>query len=593
MAVRKRDQGRTFFAAIALVTIAVVATVFAFALKESTPQLAPLGPVTATPHSQTGAGEPPESLPIGSSNLPEVVAENRTSGADAIPAAATPVAAQVEELGRTAVAAPTEAQLEVLVLSPDGEPAAGVQVFCTSDRSSSEGTEQVFDKPDAANSKLRTDENGRCVFASPRHRNFRAWAGGAQWMYSSSLMLNADDWVGMRTIQIKLTALPADCVIQGYAFESDGRESKRPEVTYYWKQSNGKLLSSLAESHMSSNEFCVRLKQPVEDGVLFGSHRHRRFPESQGVAVASGTRGVKLFFLPELDLYVNIRCEGQPVEAFTRIFVRVSHLGHRDEWHNAMKPFSANRRAEGNGTFKIQAPRTPFDMLINVEGYAPKLFESLHFDGMTAALEVDLRSKPAVTGRVTLSGIGLENARVSSNRTHRSTVTDEFGEFSLEYDSANQDKLKITHDTAGVMHLDSVQVPETGEVFVTANFPSLGQIWGDVLLPTKELRLTRPGLLMTHIKSRTTETIPIEADGIFRLDLAMPGKWKIALAKLHEEEELGQMGYLGDTGYAEVDAELPATKLVGKLVKIKHRRLSRIIRLQPGESKYLKLDFTK
>lgn len=405
--------------------------------------------------------------------------------------------------------------------------------------------------------------------------------------------MEADDWVGLRTIQISLTALPADCLIQGYTFHPDGGQSLHSEVVYYWKQSNGALFSSIAESDSSSHQFFVRLKQPVEDGVLFASNSYRKFPESDGMQVASGTWGVRLDLKPKLELQVQVHSQGLPVEERTEIYIRVRRLGRHGEWVRVLRATSINRTAHGHLPLEVDAPRTPFDMRIEAKGFSPKLLKSLQFDGTTAALQVELLANPIVTGKVTLGGIGLANATVKSQSTRVSTTTDAFGDFTLEYESAALDKLEIEHDQAGSMYVNRVQVPKTGQVLVTADFPSPGQIWGDVLLPSKELLLTRPGLLMTHIKSRTTVTIPILADGSFRLDFAMPGKWKIALAELHEEEELGPMGYLGDFGYTEVDAEQPAKKLVGKLAKIKHRRLSQFIRLQPGESKYLKLDFTK
>ncbi|MEX1026150.1 MAG: carboxypeptidase-like regulatory domain-containing protein [Planctomycetota bacterium] len=456
-------------------------------------------------------------------------------------------AGTVVELGE--VALEPAGAIEGRVLTANGRPAAGawVEVDTSDLRTQRAYGEERVRRSQTGHATPVADEHGRFRLDGVPVGDVRLWAGLAGELATLTGPIEVRPGTRSTGLEIVLGTLESEEFITVEVRLPDGTAAAYARVKAKYSSFGG----SGSRTFTADAEGRFRIAYvPASPRTIRVQDREKRFASAY-VEDARGGDHLSLQLLENEYLELTLTGDGDPIAAVA--------IGCYDVDRSDVLVPNASVLREAD-RYRIPIPPQPFQVEVIAEGYRQATLGP--FDGLAAprSLEEALLSLPGLRGLVTgnagpVAGARVELYQVVEGRTHHDgffvrvwphakaeTKTRPDGTFRLTFREPGMFYLRVSHaDYAptelGPYHLD----PEVGRAGVAVALSAGGVIEGVVRIPG----VSAAGRIVAISRGDgRSETVRCDAEGAFRFERLVPGRWQVELAD--EERRPGNSSTTSD-----------------------------------------------
>jgi RNA polymerase sigma-70 factor (ECF subfamily) len=430
-----------------------------------------------------------------------------------------------------------------IVVGPDGQPVAGAKVL-VSEPELGERLDLLRRKgPFLSDSAppvptAVTGADGAFLVDGVPARTVRVWAGSDATRYACTDPIEIAAGEARTGIRLALEPLAADDVIEGVVLDPDGAPVYFANVLASWK---GKFSSGSDGVATDANgRFRIRLREKVTLDMKLRDPM-RRWADVVRPGVRPGEPGVVLQFVRGREFDLIVSDEKGAVTTFSTLFRSADGRGVLSN--------SGPQDHEG-GRVRLRVQAEAFLVEILAPGHARGRVGPVDPANVPASIDCKLERIPGVRGRVLAHGRPLPGATVRvhalapgdrsviSNgfstrldpRVVDSAHTDEQGRFDLTVRDAGTYALVAESEGLATTELSPIElVPQKGAEGLEVSMSEGGSIEGHVLVPSG--RNPAGTIVGVSRGDGTPRTVRADANGGYRFDRLMPGRWLVVRAQ--------------------------------------------------------------
>ncbi|MFT5154858.1 MAG: hypothetical protein ACI841_004866, partial [Planctomycetota bacterium] len=388
-----------------------------------------------------------------------------------------------------------------------------------------------------AQSRARTDEQGRFMLTGVPVGFARLVAGGPDWLATYSRPVEVRSGQESYGVELALEALDPEDVIEGIVVDPNGKPVPYADIRYEYR---GLMGSGSGSRNVDKNgRFRLVLHHRAARNIRASSDGYRPILAED---VEPGTRDLVLQLGERTYSSMIVRGEGGALlEDFSATLFDSNH-------RNVLA--RAERGTEESTHWRVSIPEEAFTLEVDAEGY--ELLETGSYDGQSAPdrFELQLLALPGVQGRVIVDGRPLQGATISALRAtdgrashnglpvrwgpgpNASAVSDAEGSFSVTVRSAGSYIIQAHAEGLAVAEAGPFDIePRQGRVGIELNLTAGGQIEGYVLAGSG--RSVAGTIVAANRGDGRARTVRVAADGYYRFESLTPGPWQIVK---HSEE---------------------------------------------------------